>query len=243
MAEQNKLKLGRLRLGVIAGAAAFATATTGAGATVVDLNSFGFVNGEILSDQISGLTVSATSNGGGAANDFAIIFDTTDAGPTGTGDPDLAAPFDDPSTAPVEAFEPGFLVAVAEGGCGGGTCRADDNASGGVITFAFDTDKTFNSFGVFDMRPEALTVTLRDAMGAVVFSAASPAFNTDTNDNVGPNLYTIIELGGVVFREATFAFADSGAIGSFEIVPTPAALPLLLTGLAGLSFANRRRKR
>ena len=62
--------------------------TAQANASVVDLNSGAFANGEILTNQIAGLTVSATSNGGGSSNDFAFIFDTENP----IGDGDLAAP-------------------------------------------------------------------------------------------------------------------------------------------------------
>ena len=82
--------------------------TAQANASVVDLNSGAFANGEILTNQIAGLTVSATSTGGGSANDFAFIFDTENA----IGDGDLSAPFDDPSTPVDEGFRPGNVLAI-----------------------------------------------------------------------------------------------------------------------------------
>ncbi|MEO0694663.1 MAG: VPLPA-CTERM sorting domain-containing protein [Pseudomonadota bacterium] len=217
--------------------------TTVAQASVVDLND-GFGNGEILFDQIDGLTVTAESNGGGTANDFAIIIDTNNSGSGANGDADLAAGFDDPSTMAIEDLMPGNVLAIAEGDCGAGSCRVDDNATGGMIQFAFEEDKVFNSLNVFDLATNQLTITLLDADLNTVFALSGPGINTDTGDNEFPNEFTGINIGGVAFRTAIFEFGGSGAIGDFDIaeVPLPAALPFLLTGLAGLGFAGRRRK-
>ncbi len=227
---------------ILIGAASLVALTSAANATVVELNAPGLDNGETLTTQIAGLTVSAVADGGGTANDFAIIIDTTDP----TFDGDLAAPFDDPSTVGDELFSPGNILAVAEGDCSGGFCRVDDNATGGEITFEFDRDVVFNSLDVFDFRMEELKVTFFDALGAVIGAPITgPDFNTDTGNNITDNLFTTLDLKGTVLRTVKFEFRGSGGIGNFDVeeVPIPAALPLLLSGLAGLGFASRRRRK
>lgn len=223
--------------------AAMAFAASTANASIIDLNAPGLDNGEIITNQIAGVTVTATSNGGGTGNDFAIIIDSGNSGSGANGDADLAANFDDPSTGVMEDLDPGNLLAVAEGDCAGGFCRVDDNASGGTINFLFNRDVVFNSVDVFDLATNQLTIILRDVSDAVVLTLTGPTFNTDTDDNSQmPNQYTTIDLGGVTFRTAQFVFNGSGAIGNIDVseVPLPAGFVFLLTGLAGLGASRRK---
>ena len=208
-------------------------AASAANASIVDLNDPELEDGEILFDQIDGLTVTAT---GGAGE--AVIIDTEDA----TDDPDLQDPFDDPDTVGDENFNPGNVLAVAESGCGMGFCNPDDNAGGGTIFFDFDRDVVFNSLDVFDLAAEQLRIILT-LDGMVVFDMMVPSFNTDTGNNPNNNLFTTVNFGGIRFDAAEFIFSGSGAIGNFDIseVPLPAGFILMMTGVAGFSFARRRK--
>lgn len=224
---------------VLIGAASLLTMMGAANASIIDLS--GFSNGETFdTGDVAGLTVTTVTDGGGAANDFAFILDTNNPGSDG----DLASPFDDPSTVGDENFMPGNVLALAQDACGMGSCPVNDNGSGGTMTWLFNRDVAFNSFDVFDFKTGELKIELFDDLNQLVFSAMVPTFNTDTGNNVTDNLFTTIDIGGVVFRRAVFDFNGSGAIGTFDVqeVPIPAALPLLLSGLAGLGFAGRRRK-
>jgi len=225
---------------VLIGAASFLTMISAANATIIDLS--GFSNGETFdTGDIAGLTVTTVTDNGGAADDFAFVLDTNNPGSDG----DLAAPFDDPSTIGDENFNPGNVLALAEEACGGGFCPVNDNGSGGTMEWVFNRNLVFNSLNVYDFRQGELKIDLFNDLNVLVFSAMVPGFNTDTGNATDDNLFATIDIGGIAFRRAVFDFGGSGAIGTFDIqeVPVPAALPLLLSGLAGLGFARKRRKK
>lgn len=186
------------------------------------------------------LTVSTSSNG---SNDHAVVFDTDN--PTGN-DGDLGAPFDNPFTGETETFEPGNVLIISEDArgvtCGALTCTpADDEAGGGTITFTFNQEVTFLGVDVFDVSDGGATFSI-DFYG-VGGLLMTEVFSSGIGDNEFDSYLT--QLAGVI--EIVFNFGGSGAIDNilFETseVPIPAALPLLLSGLAGLSFASRRRKK
>lgn len=235
-----------MRLSVLSAALLVGFAAQGAQASILDLNSQVLANGAIITNQFAGVTISGVGNGAGdtaSGNNFAINFNTNQPGPGGSGDPDLGAPFDDPTTGVVEAFRPGNILVVAEGGCNGVTCRQDDNGSGGSITINFGRLVQFNSFSVFDFGTNELSVQLFDLGGALIGTIVGPTINTDVGDGANVRLFTNIFVNRTI-ASAIFTFGGSGGIGNFNIseVPVPAALPLLLSGLAGLGFAARRRR-
>jgi hypothetical protein len=228
-------------------AAASAVAITGAGsasAAVVVLDFEGQTAGTIIDDEYAPLvTVSTNSNGD---NDAAVVFDSNN--PTG-GDDDLGAPFDNPFTMGDENFDPGNILVISEDSfgvvCDAFTCLPpNDEREGGTITFDFAQAVNFLGFNAFDINDsESLTLEL--------FGVGDALLATITNGvmTVADNEFLPFDLGagvaGVI--RAVFTFDGSGAIDDirFEVeeIPVPAALPLLLTGLAGLGFASRRRKK
>ena len=220
-------------------------------ASVLDLNGVSFGNGEILADQFDGVSFKAKTIGGGKSNNFAIIIDTdvdTSNNGTSNDDPDLMAPFTDPTTG--EVLSPGNVIALAENGCGNGFCNPDDNAQGGTLEIEFDRDVVLSDLAIFDFKLEELTIQLFDSLGDLVSTVVVPVVNNDTGNNPNNNLFSRVSFLddqgiGATFRRAVFTFDGSGAIGDFNIseVPVPAALPLLLSGIAGLSFASRRRRK
>ena len=185
------------------------------------------------------LTVSTSSNG---SNDHAVVFDTDN--PTGN-DGDLGAPFDNPFTGATEMFEPGNVLIISEDArgvsCGADSCSPpDDEAGGGSITFEFNQEVTFLGVDVFDVSDGGATFNIEffdvDGLFATVFFASG----------IGDNEYVsfLSQFDDVV--KIVFNFGGSGAIDNILFdapeIPVPAALPLLLSGLAGLGFASRRRK-
>lgn len=206
-----------------------------------------YAAGTVIDDEYAslGLTISAT----GGSNQ-AMVFDTNN--PTG-GDTDLAGPFDTPTSGGTDNFSPGNVLIISEDG---DSSDPDDNARGGTITFAFDHLVEFIDINIFDI-DLGETLDLTFAGGSLEDSAMI------TGDLVGNGNYlsfattflairgqTIEEFLGfpLTFTTLTLSFSGSGAVDDLKFapvseVPLPAAAPLLLMGLGGLSLASRRRRK
>lgn len=227
---------------LVAATALLAVSTFSAKATtVVD---FSTNNGVLLN---SGDIIDDFNFGGGIVGDVtatggileAVIFDA--AKPTG-GDYDLADPFEDvdnPGT--FESF--GKALIVQENA--GNPIVADD-AVGGTLSFAFDNLITLVDIALLDVE-EGTIVSLFDAAGGLL------ATQTGGVDNSGfrnaaltrgtQNQFIRFDFNVTGVKRLLVDFNGSGAVGEFRaaVVPLPAPILLLLSGVAGLALIGRRR--
>lgn len=219
---------------ISAAIAAFAlTGAANAAPVTIDFN--GLSAGTIVDTQFSGVTISGQRNGAPMGLNSAMIFDTDN--PTGN-DSDLASPFDNPTTVPVEMLMPEEVLIISKDN---DASDPDDAAVGGVLTFLFDQVVTIFSINALDINGnESITFDFYDVNDMLITSISNGMTTTADNEFLAFNF----DVTGV--QRFVITLTGSGAIDDlmFEVteVPVPAALPLLLSGLAGLSFASRRRK-
>lgn len=205
-------------------------------ATPVVIDFEGASAGDIVSNQLPGVTVSGTVFG-------AMIFDTNN--PTG-GDNDLGGPLTrvGPDFGSVAG---GNVLIISEDG---DSSDPDDNASGGIFTFDFDQAVTFLGFDGVDFTDSGanLIVRLFDTSATEVFTYD---FGAESMAEVGDNEFysffgNVFGAGIAGIATATIELTGSGAIDNltFDVadVPIPGAIPLLISGIAGLGFAARRKK-
>lgn len=196
--------------------------------------------GEIVGNEVGlmfdlgdGLTGTLTSSllGSNATGDI-VAFDTS-PGSVGVGnDGDLASPFVHVNDA-TDIRDFGTAIILQEVGAVG----PDDAASGGQITFTFDTAVEFVSVAILDGADNGANVQLflDDVLAISGLGGGDNEF-----DEFIAGVPTLINSFSV-------RFGGSGAIGQFEInpassVPAPPALALLLLGLVGLGAVQRRRR-
>ena len=191
--------------------------------------------GDFVSTQYSGVSFSAQRNGATQGLNSAMVFDS--GNPTGF-DFDLGGPFENPLESGAENYSPGNILIISEDN---DSNDPDDAAQGGMIDIVFDTAVTFLSLNAFDINDsESLTINFFDMGGALLLSFSN------NNMTVGDNEFFFLEFGLEAVKRMEVILSGSGAIDDlmFEVeeVPVPAALPLMLSGLAGFGFASRRRK-
>lgn len=213
----------------------------------------GLAHGEIVRNQIPGLSVRARNVGGGP--NLAIIFDS---GATGTRDPDLEDPWSGgnlPSNTDL-----GNVLIIAENATDanhdGILDYPDDEGSrpAGWIKFVFDDPIEQFGIDLVDIDDAVLEdgkFVFRDVDGTVVMYGFDELGNRDPSIVWGDNTinrirpFTAGELEINEFDKVWVVFGGSGAVdnivyGALQI-PEPTALAL--GGLALAYFVVRRRRR
>ena len=117
-----------------------------------------------------------------------------------------------------------------------GKPNPNDDANGGTITFTFVSGNPFSimGFSVVDDGDFEMLTSMDGSVGAVNL----PGDNDTAMVSVTTGLFTPGDTFTLNYN------TDSGAFDSIvlDVVPVPAALPLLLAGLGGFAVLRRRRK-
>ncbi|MEM8772029.1 MAG: hypothetical protein AAGD92_10310 [Pseudomonadota bacterium] len=208
-------------------------------------------NGQVINDEFADFGVTITATGGIGV---AVAFDSDlpsngDNMPAGGDDPDLIGDLTNQGGSGTTTAD-GNLLIVQENGMGDPVANPDD-AVGGVITVDFSEGVTFLGFDAIDFTDNGAGLTV--SFFTDINEAASQMFTFDEmflGVGVGNNeffSFGIAELGNLTdIVRVVFAFTGSGALDNlqFEVaeIPVPGAFFLLMSGIAGLGWASRKRK-
>lgn len=218
---------------VLAAAMSAAILTTPAFAAKISFEGLGPNGTEITAALVDGVSDIAVDSGG-AVN--ALITFNTDL--TGTADPDLEGPFDDPTTSRVEANDKLDFIAIIPTNLD--FSNPNDEAEGGKVTITFDKVTTLRSMDFLDT--SGGTVKLFNGMTELA-SFVIP--DLDTDNGVFPNQFTTLIFGmitGVTSMEIDMNSSGGFDNITFNQVPVPAALPLFAAGFGGLVAARRKKR-
>ncbi len=183
-------------------------------------------NSGLASITVGTSVFSVSSVGGAGAN----LFDTTD--------PATSDHVNDDDIIPAVQGENGVAgnVLILQTP---GNALANDLASGGSITFTLDSGPSLALIGASGIDDDVWTfsTSVGGPLGELVLGA-------DKETGMVDFLPTFLSLGD----SFTITFEGSGAIDllvfddGVNVVPVPAALPLMLAGLGGFGLLARRRK-
>jgi len=206
-----------------------------------------------LFDFGNGLTGNiSTSNLGSRATGRVQVFDTNPGTGSVANDPDLLGPFSaarasNPTDLAFGAPSLEFgnaLILEEKPGSRPAPGFPDDAANGGRITFAFDLPIALTAIFLLDAGDNSGSA--RIFLDGVEFDVAS-ALGLGPSETFGgrDREYDFINFDGRVVNSFSVEFPGSGAIGRFgaSVVPIPATLPLLITGLGAFAFFARRRRK
>ncbi|MCY4181215.1 MAG: VPLPA-CTERM sorting domain-containing protein [Litoreibacter sp.] len=227
-----------IKASTIAAGLAFALAAS-AQAAVFDFNDAAFLDTTVDSVTTSDGSITATlttkRNARGTLIDgIAAIFDTQNPnnGLSGSnGDNDLT---EGSGLFTGTGFGGALIISETGKTAGVALSPADDNASGGTITFDFGS--TLVNLVSFDILDDATVTAISNGVSVTAIVGTDGGFGTGFDLSALTNVSTV-----------TFDFnGASGAIDNFVVnavtpVPLPAGLPLLLAGLGGFALLRRRK--
>lgn len=284
-ASSERLRAGAPRLAVAAAAIALLAGTGPARAVTLDFDDL--ASGTLVSDQYTsashpglatgqGFAISVSNSGGGV--DAAALYDS---GLSGGEDPDLEGPpagswsggnLASPQaplgnllivqeSATASELTAGVLSHASGASSQGPGFAPDDEAGGGTLTFAFESQQVAFAFDFVDVDdPAGYEIAFTDTTTGETLALAFADLEDpgsgfydpgiDWADSHANRVQTITaaalsaELGGTLdaFDEVTFTLDGSGGIASVTYVPEPTPLMLLALGLGGLARLGRRRR-
>jgi len=227
----------------VAAAVSLSAGMAQAANVVVDFSQF--TENEVLSGNtynFGGVNITiSTSDFNSKATGDALICNTSGGLCTiNANDPDLASPFKNVNDLNAPGVDFGNALILQEKASADGTPDngPDDVYNGGKITFTFDRIVDLTRIFILDGGDNGDGTKL--LLDNVLVAGVPNGFGG------GDNQYEVFDFGDNAFAQSlTVDFAGSGAVGQFgfSIVPVPASLPLLLTGLGAFAWVARRRRK
>lgn len=222
----------------------------------------GLADGEIVTTDIAGVTISVDNVGGGP--DLAVIYDSSvvHPGPTADKDPDLEAPWAAGGNLGVNTVLNNLLVIQENStGCGDGVCdEPDDEGSrpAGTLTFDFGANLfrewgwdfvdvegpvEFGPYGGFG----AARILFANSTGIVAnitFAALNSFEPTIVWGNHRANRIYLnsADLGGISFNTVIYKMGGSGGIDNIIAVPEPGTAMLIAALALGVVAVARRKE-